>query len=168
MTEDNVGDIIIDKAIAFSNQTDMLPTTQQHTKMIVPDIPLKGLTVRDQSQELSESGTIKVGISIKNLTIYKPVSGSKKKTVASYVLSLIEYTSELYGRRRPKTVEIIRNVQGLLCSGEIILVVGKPGSGCTSFLRALAGQHEHLLVDPSSELNYQGWWRARKLQSNIN
>lgn len=36
---------------------------------------------------------------------------------------------------------LIRDFSGLVKAGEMMLVVGRPGSGCTTFLKALSGLH---------------------------
>lgn len=36
---------------------------------------------------------------------------------------------------------LIKDFSGLVKAGEMMLVVGRPGSGCTTFLKALAGLH---------------------------
>ncbi|KAI1451453.1 BcatrD protein [Annulohypoxylon moriforme] len=59
--------------------------------------------------------------------------------------------------KKPKLrVDILHDFDGLVSSGEMLLVLGNPGSGCTTLLKSLAGQTYDLCVDPQSLLNYQG------------
>ncbi|KAI0114413.1 BcatrD protein [Nemania sp. FL0031] len=59
--------------------------------------------------------------------------------------------------RVPKMrVDIIREFDGLVMSGEMLLVLGNPGSGCTTTLKALAGQTYDIHLGEQSSLNYQG------------
>ncbi|KAI1120567.1 BcatrD protein [Nemania abortiva] len=59
--------------------------------------------------------------------------------------------------RVPKTrVDIIQEFDGLILSGEMLLVLGNPGSGCTTTLKTLAGQTYDICLDKQSSLNYQG------------
>jgi ATP-binding cassette subfamily G (WHITE) protein 2 (SNQ2) len=37
-------------------------------------------------------------------------------------------------------VDILKNFQGVLKPGEMCLVLGRPGSGCTTFLKVIANQ----------------------------
>ncbi|KAI1094457.1 P-loop containing nucleoside triphosphate hydrolase protein [Rostrohypoxylon terebratum] len=59
--------------------------------------------------------------------------------------------------RKPKLrVDILHDFDSLIASGEMLLVLGNPGSGCTTLLKSLAGQTHDLCVNPQSILNYQG------------
>jgi len=42
--------------------------------------------------------------------------------------------------RKGQEVKILHNFKGLAKPGEMVLVLGKPGSGCTSFLKVIANQ----------------------------
>ena len=64
-------------------------------------------------------------------------------------------TKLCHGRKRPG-VNILDGLEGTLKGGEMLLVLGKPGSGCTTFLKALAGRLEGLELDTHSEVTYRG------------
>lgn len=51
---------------------------------------------------------------------------------------------------------ILRKFDGLLESGELLLVLGRPGSGCTTFLKTLCGHFNGVRLEPESKINYQG------------
>ncbi|KAJ5229183.1 hypothetical protein N7489_009891 [Penicillium chrysogenum] len=51
---------------------------------------------------------------------------------------------------------ILRGLDGIVCSGELLLVLGRPGSGCSTFLKSLCGYLEGLDVDTASEIQYKG------------
>lgn len=40
--------------------------------------------------------------------------------------------------------------------GELLLVLGRPGAGCSTFLKTLCGETHGLDVDPTSVLHYNG------------
>lgn len=62
-----------------------------------------------------------------------------------------------YIRRVPEArIDILKGVEGLVLPGEMLLVLGKPGSGCTTLLKTLAGQTHGFNVGKQSEFNYQG------------
>lgn len=42
---------------------------------------------------------------------------------------------------KKSTKKIISNFNGVVQAGEMLLVLGKPGSGCTTFLKTVAGEH---------------------------
>ncbi|KAJ5143326.1 uncharacterized protein N7515_002113 [Penicillium bovifimosum] len=51
---------------------------------------------------------------------------------------------------------ILHGLDGLLQSGELLLVLGRPGSGCSTFLKVLCGYLDGLNVDAASEIQYRG------------
>ncbi|PKY00175.1 pleiotropic drug resistance protein, ABC superfamily [Aspergillus campestris IBT 28561] len=50
---------------------------------------------------------------------------------------------------------LIRDFSGVVRSGEIMLVLGRPGAGCSTFLRTIAGQHSSFLGVTGS-IDYSG------------
>lgn len=64
-----------------------------------------------------------------------------------------EYLS--FVRRAPEK-QILQNFDGLLRSGELLLVLGRPGSGCSTLLKTLTGELHGLNLRKSSEVEYNG------------
>jgi ABC-type multidrug transport system fused ATPase/permease subunit len=96
------------------------------------------------------------GVSFRNLTA-KGVDAS-----ASYAPSLFELVRSIVrlpaAAKRlcaPPLRDIIRNVDGLIEPGEMLLVLGRPGSGCTTLLRTLAGEIDQFR-GVEGELLYDG------------
>ncbi|KAI0123219.1 P-loop containing nucleoside triphosphate hydrolase protein [Xylariales sp. AK1849] len=58
--------------------------------------------------------------------------------------------------RRKQRLQILRNFDGLVQSGEMLLVLGRPGSGVTTLLKTIAGQTHGLNLDQNTRFNYQG------------
>ncbi|KAI1467619.1 P-loop containing nucleoside triphosphate hydrolase protein [Daldinia caldariorum] len=77
-------------------------------------------------------------------------------TVYSYLASLPRYIVDQLRRNRGNRVEILDRFDGLVHHGEMLLVLGRPGSGCTTLLKAIAGDTHGIYVDPKSQINYQG------------
>ncbi|KAJ5540354.1 hypothetical protein N7513_008686 [Penicillium frequentans] len=57
-------------------------------------------------------------------------------------------------RSQPR--RILRSFDGLLEAGELLLVLGRPGSGCTTFLKTITGHLGGLTMDPNSTIHYEG------------
>ncbi|KAJ9156438.1 Multidrug resistance protein cdr1 [Pleurostoma richardsiae] len=57
---------------------------------------------------------------------------------------------------RRRKVQILRDIDGLARSGEMVLVLGRPGSGVTTLLKTIAGETNGLHLDPESHISYQG------------
>lgn len=51
---------------------------------------------------------------------------------------------------------ILRDFNGLLKSGELLIVLGRPGSGCSTFLKSLCGELHGLNLRKSTEMQYNG------------
>lgn len=64
-----------------------------------------------------------------------------------------EYLS--FGNRVPQK-QILRNFDGVLKTGELLIVLGRPGSGCSTLLKSLSGELHGLKVDKSSDIQYNG------------
>ncbi|KAF4122564.1 ABC-type branched-chain amino acid transport system, ATPase component [Geosmithia morbida] len=57
------------------------------------------------------------------------------------------------GQRR---IDILRDFDGLVRPGEMLVALGPPGAGCTTFLKTLSGETNGIYVDEKSYLNYEG------------
>lgn len=59
------------------------------------------------------------------------------------------------GQKQHK-IQILQNLEGLVEAGEMLVVLGPPGSGCSTFLKTIAGETYGFHVDKYSTLNFQG------------
>jgi ATP-binding cassette, subfamily G (WHITE), member 2, PDR len=59
-------------------------------------------------------------------------------------------------RARKTRLDILRDIEGVVESGEVLVVLGRPGSGCSTLLKTLAVQTYGFHVDGRSHINYQG------------
>jgi ATP-binding cassette, subfamily G (WHITE), member 2, PDR len=106
--------------------------------------------LRDDGRE-----TKKAGIVFKNLS----VSGSGaalqlQKTVADMFLTPFRFRELFSSSKLHK--QIINQFDGVLKSGELLIVLGRPGSGCSTFLKTLCGELTGLDVDKGSVVHYNG------------
>lgn len=61
------------------------------------------------------------------------------------------------GSKRPhEGPTILHGFDGLVRNGELLLVLGRPGSGCSTFLKVLCGYLEGLDIDAGSDLQFKG------------
>jgi ATP-binding cassette, subfamily G (WHITE), member 2, PDR len=58
-------------------------------------------------------------------------------------------------RSAPKR-HILRNFDGLIKSGKMLIVLGRPGSGYSTFLKIVCGELHRLLVHKESVIHYNG------------
>jgi ATP-binding cassette subfamily G (WHITE) protein 2 (PDR) len=55
-----------------------------------------------------------------------------------------------------RQIDILQHCDGLVEAGEMLVVLGPPGSGCSTFLKTITGETHGFIVDPNSRINYQG------------
>ncbi|KAF2814106.1 uncharacterized protein BDZ99DRAFT_410425 [Mytilinidion resinicola] len=109
--------------------------------------------------------TRQAGFSFKKLNI----SGSgnalqlQKDVTAPFMapFRLGEYFS--FGKKSEK--KILRNFEGVLGAGEMLIVLGRPGSGCSTFLKAITGQMHGLNQDKESKVHYNGIPQEQMMKS---
>ncbi|GLA68791.1 hypothetical protein AtubIFM55763_006990 [Aspergillus tubingensis] len=58
------------------------------------------------------------------------------------------------GRKSPKS--IVRNLNGVMSNGELLLILGRPGAGCSTVAKTLCGKLDGLKLDPESVFHYHG------------
>ncbi|GAD91436.1 ABC drug exporter AtrF [Paecilomyces variotii No. 5] len=107
----------------------------------------------------------KVGVVFKNLTVKGVLSGASfVKTLPDAVLGtfgpdlyhlLQRFIPSLHFGRRPPTRELIHDFSGVVRDGEMMFVLGRPGAGCTTFLKAIANDRA-AFADVSGEVTYGG------------
>src|SRR6195952_4295543 len=61
---------------------------------------------------------------------------------------------ELFGKSSEKT--ILNSFDGVVKSGEMLVVLGRPGSGCSTLLKSLMGELHGLDMKSQSEIHYNG------------
>ncbi|UKZ47949.1 ZEB2-regulated ABC transporter 1 [Trichoderma virens] len=104
------------------------------------------------------SGFRRSGISFRNMNVYGYGTETDfQKDVGNVWLSIPDLARQVLskssGRRR---IDILRNCDGVLKSGEMLVVLGPPGSGCSTFLKSIAGETSGIYIDSETDFNYQG------------
>lgn len=96
----------------------------------------------------------RAGIVFKNLKVCGSGSAiNLQKNVGSLLLAPLRL-GEFFGKGPEKT--ILNDFEGVLKSGEMLVVLGRPGSGCSTFLKSLMGELQGLDMKSQSEIHYNG------------
>ncbi|KAF9890375.1 hypothetical protein FE257_006043 [Aspergillus nanangensis] len=96
------------------------------------------------------------GVAFRNVSVHGFGSPTDyQKDVFNSVLQIGELFRTVTGTGKQK-IQILRDFDGLVKSGEMLVVLGRPGSGCSTFLKTLAGEMNGIHMEPNSEMNYQG------------
>ncbi|KAI9054497.1 hypothetical protein LZ554_001655 [Drepanopeziza brunnea f. sp. 'monogermtubi'] len=97
------------------------------------------------------------GIAYKNLSAHGFGEATDyQKTFGNYPLEILSLCKRLVGRRHQTKIQILRNFDGLVRSGEMLVVLGRPGSGCSTLLKTISGETDGFIIDDNSYINYQG------------
>lgn len=93
-----------------------------------------------------------VGIAYKNLNIYgKGEALQLQKTVGNSFL-----VQDMFKGGKKQHKHILRNFDGIVKSGELLIVLGRPGSGCSTLLKTMCGELHGLELDEKSIIHYNG------------
>ncbi|TEA17298.1 ZEB2-regulated ABC transporter 1 [Colletotrichum sidae] len=96
------------------------------------------------------------GVAYKDLTVSGTGAALQlQQTVGDFIqapLRLGEHFS--FGKKEPK--RILNSFDGLLKSGELLIVLGRPGSGCSTLLKTMTGELQGLSLDHDSVIHYNG------------
>ncbi|KUL81851.1 hypothetical protein ZTR_09746 [Talaromyces verruculosus] len=99
------------------------------------------------------------GVLFENLCVHGSGSTARvQPTVLSTLCNPVTQISALLRGRSDGRVRqtILHRLDGVLRPGEMLLVLGRPGSGCSTFLKALCGRFDGLELDPISKIQYKG------------
>ncbi|KAK6455861.1 ABC-2 type transporter-domain-containing protein [Scheffersomyces xylosifermentans] len=104
-----------------------------------------------------------LGVAFKNLRCYGRASDADYQTNVENILYkyAYRYIKSLLGNFIPEiggndSFDILKPMEGLVKPGELTVVLGRPGAGCSTFLKTLACQTYGFHVDKESIINYDG------------
>lgn len=99
-----------------------------------------------------------LGVAFKELGVFAYTTAAEyQKTTGNVVIGLATYLARwLRGNPHGRRVDILRNFEGVAEKGEMVLVLGPPGSGCSTLLKTLSGETADLNITPESYINFRG------------
>ncbi|KAF2847107.1 opaque-specific ABC transporter CDR3 [Plenodomus tracheiphilus IPT5] len=91
--------------------------------------------------ELSnQAGGRKLGVTWRDLTVQVVPSDERLNENVVSQLNLLQLTKDL--RQKPSLKTVLESSSGCVRPGEMLLVLGRPGSGCTTLLKMLANKRK--------------------------
>lgn len=97
------------------------------------------------------------GIAFQNLNVFGFGAGTDfQKDVINIGLDVLDAARRLVGASRRKKIDILRSFDGVVNTGEMLVVLGPPGSGCSTMLKTISGEMNGIYVEDTSYLNYNG------------
>ncbi|UKZ84353.1 ZEB2-regulated ABC transporter 1 [Trichoderma asperellum] len=103
------------------------------------------------------SGFRRTGVAFRNMNVYGfGTETDFQKDVGNVWLSIPDLARQTFRKSGRRRIDILRNLDGYIKSGEMLVVLGPPGSGCSTFLKSIAGETSGIYIDSETEFNYQG------------
>lgn len=102
-----------------------------------------------------------IGIAFQDLSVSGSGSTFKYQSNMLSPFDIFTIAAKFLRRRKRAPKTILDGFDGLLDSGELLLVLGRPGSGCTTFLKAISGQTHGFTISKESNIKYSGISRQR-------
>ncbi|KAM0508442.1 hypothetical protein ACHAPB_002236 [Verticillium nonalfalfae] len=109
-----------------------------------------------------------LGVAFRSLNVFGWSTGTESQmTVTTRITNLFQSIAQLAtGNKQKRRIDILRDFEGVVAEGELLLVLGPPGSGCSTLLKTLAGETSGLQVAPESYLNFRGI-PSQKIRSSL-
>jgi len=108
---------------------------------------------------ISPSGTSlrSAGVCFQNLNVhgFRAATDYYEDVANVWISFAASLFQGLIGNSRPR-VDILNQIDGLVRQGEMLVVLGPPGSGCSTFLKSIAGETSGIYIKEGSYFNYQG------------
>ncbi|KAJ4371433.1 Multidrug resistance protein [Neocucurbitaria cava] len=109
-----------------------------------------------QTEDENAGPTRTAGVSFRNLNVHGYGNDTDyQKSVGNIWLEGPGIFKQLLGNKGRK-INILQHLDGLVEAGEMLVVLGPPGSGCSTFLKTITGETHGFVVDEASQINYQG------------
>jgi ATPase subunit of ABC transporter with duplicated ATPase domains len=103
-----------------------------------------------------------LGVAFSNLNVHGFGSDTDyQKSVGNVWLEALGLARKALGQKQRK-IQILQNLEGLVEAGEMLVVLGPPGSGCSTFLKTIAAETDGFHVDQNSKMNFHGMPIKRK------
>lgn len=96
------------------------------------------------------------GVTFKDLTVSGTCDAIQlQRTLADWAMLPVRL-GEFLSFSKKATRTILNGMDGIVNSGELLLVLGRPGAGCSTLLKCMTGQLHGLTLDAPSVVHYNG------------
>lgn len=97
-----------------------------------------------------------VGVSFASLSVSGTAAGVELQKTITSPFKVLATLPGLFHKTHAEPTKILNNLNGVVKRGEMLLVLGRPGSGCTTFLKSITGHLQGLTKTPESIITYDG------------
>lgn len=98
----------------------------------------------------------RTGVTFKNLNVGGTGAAVHLQSTCSSFLTSLLHPRETFSIGRKSEKLILKDFSGTVKEGELLVVLGRPGSGCSTFLKCLCGQLQGLNKKEGSVIHYNG------------
>ncbi|KAK0630537.1 ABC drug exporter AbcA [Bombardia bombarda] len=108
----------------------------------------------DRDQHLKK---LQISVSFRDLSCHGFVTASQhQRTFFDYALFIPRFIAAGFRQPPKKKVSILSGFEGMILPGQMLLVLGRPGSGCSTFLKTLSGDSHGFRIADEANINYRG------------
>ncbi|KAH6876732.1 ABC-2 type transporter-domain-containing protein [Thelonectria olida] len=101
-------------------------------------------------------GSRQIGVVFKNVSVFGSGDALQIQQTVGSLLSAPLHVGELFSFRKKTPKKILNQFDGLIRSGELLLVLGRPGSGCSTLLKTISGDANGLEFGSETDVHYNG------------
>lgn len=162
--------IIQNLARQYTNHSMGRVNTQAAQSIFVTDDPNSPLNPRGEkfnarvwaktlAHTVTEQGVgfRRTGLCFQNMNVFGyGAETDYQKDVGNVWLEIPSLARKLLGNQSQRKIDILDNFDGIVRSGEMLVVLGPPGAGCSTFLKTISGETNGIYVDDTTYFNYQG------------
>jgi ABC-type multidrug transport system fused ATPase/permease subunit len=113
-------------------------------------------SLRSEDNTRKRPQSAETSVLFDNLRIIGAGSGATyQDSVGETALGPVKLVQSLLSRKKDPEKTILHGIDGVVRAGEMLLVLGRPGSGCSTLLKNLAGFNEGY-VRYEGEVKYNG------------
>jgi hypothetical protein len=109
-------------------------------------------------RELQKEGfTLKsAGVAYQDLTVSGTGDAVQLQSTVYSMLTAPLRAGDIFSFKKKGYKPILHRFDGILNGGELLIVLGRPGSGCSTLLKTITGQLHGLHVDEKTTIHYNG------------
>ncbi|OQE13583.1 hypothetical protein PENFLA_c046G04191 [Penicillium flavigenum] len=134
------------------------PELDPHSGLFKPQKWVQNI-LQITSRDPDQFPTRTAGVSFRNLNVFGyGTAADYQMNFANFWLKGAGWFRRILGLQKKVRIDILRDFEGIVHSGEMLVVLGRPGSGCSTFLKTIAGETHGLNIDKEkgSEVHYDG------------
>ncbi|KAM3414607.1 Multidrug resistance protein CDR1 [Cercospora zeina] len=106
----------------------------------------------------------RTGVAFHNVNVRGTGPALNIQSTVGSLLSAPLRAGEIWRARQKVPRHILKDFNGLVKSGELLVVLGRPGAGCSTLLKTLTGEMYGLQVDDDTVIHYNGIEQGRMVK----